>query len=92
MIFQKHIPKFPLDHYVDSIIYIEGNNKGTGLPKTAMSLVFNLEDNFKLFVDKSFTNSIDYKKAMLLFYEQNNISPFKQIFIEQFEFAVKTYF
>lgn len=62
MIFQKHIPKFPLDHYVDSIIYIEGNNKGTGLPKTAMSLVFNLEDNFKLFVDKSFTNSIDYKK------------------------------
>lgn len=37
-------------------------------------------------------NSIDYKKAMLLFYEQNNISAFKRIFIEQFEFAVKTYF
>jgi hypothetical protein len=37
MIYQKHIPKFPLDNYVDSIIYIEGNNKGTGLPKTAMS-------------------------------------------------------
>ena len=35
---------------------------------------------------------IDYKKAMLLFYEQNNISGFKSIFINQFEFAVKTYF
>lgn len=37
-------------------------------------------------------DSIDYKKAMLLFYEQNNISRFKEIFINQFEFAVKTYF
>ncbi|MFR9592723.1 MAG: Fic family protein [Rikenellaceae bacterium] len=37
-------------------------------------------------------DSIDYKKAMLLFYEQNNISAFKRIFCEQFEFAVKTYF
>lgn len=37
-------------------------------------------------------DSIDYKKAMLMFYEQNNISAFKQIFIEQYLFAVKTYF
>lgn len=37
-------------------------------------------------------DSIDYKKAMLLFYEQNNISAFKQIFISQFRFAVETYF
>ena len=37
-------------------------------------------------------DSIDYKKAMLLFYEQNNITKFKEIFIEQFEFAVNTYF
>jgi predicted transcriptional regulator/prophage maintenance system killer protein len=37
-------------------------------------------------------DSIEYKKAMLLFYEQNNISNFKNIFIEQFEFAVNTYF
>ena len=62
MIYQKHIPKFPLDNYIDSIIYIEGNNKGTGLPKTAMSLIFNLEDSFKLFTDKEFTKYIDYKK------------------------------
>jgi Fic family protein len=37
-------------------------------------------------------DSIEYKKAMLLFYEQNNISAFKKIFIDQFEFAVNTYF
>ena len=37
-------------------------------------------------------DSVDYKKALLLFYEQNNISKFKEIFITQFEFAVKTYF
>ncbi|MEX2597836.1 MAG: Fic family protein [Salibacteraceae bacterium] len=36
--------------------------------------------------------SIDYKKAMLLFYEQNNLQAMKNIFIEQFEFAVETYF
>ncbi len=37
-------------------------------------------------------DSVDYKKAMLLFYEQNNLYNFKNIFINQFEFAVKTYF
>jgi Fic family protein len=37
-------------------------------------------------------DSIDYKKAMLMFYEQNNIAAFKKIFIEQYLFAVKTYF
>jgi len=37
-------------------------------------------------------DSIDYKKAMLIFYEQNNLYAFKKIFIEQFEFAVREYF
>lgn len=37
-------------------------------------------------------DSLDYKKAMLLFYEQNNLSAFKSIFIEQNEFGVKNYF
>lgn len=37
-------------------------------------------------------DSVDYKKAMLLFYEQNNISAFKKIFVDQFAFAVQTYF
>jgi len=37
-------------------------------------------------------DSIDYKKAMLIFYEQSNLHAFKQIFIQQFKFAVKEYF
>ena len=37
-------------------------------------------------------DTVEYKKAILIFYEQNNISVFKEIFIEQFRFAVKTYF
>ncbi len=37
-------------------------------------------------------DSVEYKKAMLVFYEQNNLSAFKKIFMDQFEFAVETYF
>ena len=37
-------------------------------------------------------DSLDYKKSMLLFYEQHNLSAFKQIFMEQAEFGVKNYF
>ncbi|MFK8057153.1 MAG: Fic family protein [Saprospiraceae bacterium] len=35
---------------------------------------------------------LDYKKAMLVFYEQNNMQAFKEVFIDQFEFSVRTYF
>ncbi|MEO6636916.1 MAG: Fic family protein [Ginsengibacter sp.] len=35
---------------------------------------------------------IEYKKAIILFYEQNNISAFKKLFIEQYGFAVTNYF
>lgn len=34
----------------------------------------------------------DYKKATILFYEQNNAGFFKKLFIEQFKFAVGNYF
>ncbi|MBP6397350.1 MAG: Fic family protein [Saprospiraceae bacterium] len=37
-------------------------------------------------------DSLEYKKAMLLFYEQNNLSAIKHIYIEQYKFAVETYF
>jgi fido (protein-threonine AMPylation protein) len=35
---------------------------------------------------------IAFKEAMLIFYEQNNLSVIKKIFVDQFDFAVKTYF
>lgn len=37
-------------------------------------------------------DSLDYKKAMLLFYEQNHLAMFKQLFLEQNQFVVKNYF
>lgn len=62
MTVRKHIPKEPLQTYVESILYLEGNNIGAGLPKTNMSLVFNLGERFKLFADHTFTSFTDYKK------------------------------
>jgi Fic family protein len=37
-------------------------------------------------------NPTEYKKAVLMFYELNNISAFKTIFMTQFQFAVENYF
>lgn len=37
-------------------------------------------------------NEADYKKAMILFYEQNNIRAFKDLFVEQLKFAIENYF
>ncbi len=34
----------------------------------------------------------DYHAALLLLYEQNNLSAFKKILLEQVEFAMKEYF
>ncbi|MCU0425902.1 MAG: helix-turn-helix domain-containing protein [Candidatus Kapabacteria bacterium] len=65
MTVRKHIPKEPLQNYVESILYLAGNNIGAGLPKTNMSLVFNLGDSFKLFTDHTFTSFTDYKQYWL---------------------------
>ncbi|MBO5441888.1 MAG: Fic family protein [Alphaproteobacteria bacterium] len=37
-------------------------------------------------------DEVEYKKAIILFYEQNNASYFKQLFLEQFKQAVEKYF
>ncbi|MBP5296494.1 MAG: Fic family protein [Bacteriovoracaceae bacterium] len=34
----------------------------------------------------------EYKKGIILFYEQNDLSYFKKIFVDQFKFGVKNYF
>jgi hypothetical protein len=48
ILFQKHIPKFPLGSDVECIVYEEGNNSGIGFQKTAMSLAF----NFNIIINK----------------------------------------
>jgi hypothetical protein len=35
-------------------------------------------------------DSLRYKQALLLFYEQHNLSNLKDLFIEQYAFAVNT--
>jgi hypothetical protein len=37
-------------------------------------------------------NEDEYKKALILFYEQNSIFKLKDIFIDQYKFALQTYF
>lgn len=37
-------------------------------------------------------NEADYKKAAILFYEQNSAGFFKKLFIEQFRFSIENYF
>jgi Fic family protein len=73
------------------ISYIQPFNDGN---KRTARIVSNAELLAKGYCPISFRtiDSVEYKKAMLLFYEQNNITVFKKIFIDQFEFAVNTYF
>ncbi|MDA3839973.1 MAG: Fic family protein [Patescibacteria group bacterium] len=37
-------------------------------------------------------DELEYKKAIIIFYEQNNLSYFRNLFIEQYSFAVENYF
>lgn len=73
------------------ISYIQPFNDGN---KRTARIVSNAELMANDYCPISFRtiDSVEYKKAMLLFYEQNNLSAFKRIFIDQFEFAVTTYF
>jgi len=84
-IFEKALLALVLISYIQP--FMDGNKRTSRIISNAILLNYNhCPISFRT------VESIAYKKAMLLFYEQNNISNFKNIFIEQFEFAVKTYF
>lgn len=84
-VFEKSLLCLVLLSYIQA--FADGNKRTARIVSNAMLLAGN---NCPL----SFrtVEPIDYKKAMLLFYEQNNISAIKQLFIQQYEFAVNTYF
>lgn len=84
-IFEKALLALVLISYIQP--FVDGNKRTARIVSNAILMNYN-------YCPLSFrtVDSIDYKKAMLLFYEQNNISNFKEIFINQFEFAVRTYF
>lgn len=84
-IFEKALLILVLISYIQP--FIDGNKRTARIVSNAVLM------NYKHCpISFRTVDSVDYKKAMLLFYEQNNISRFKEIFINQFEFAVKTYF
>jgi predicted transcriptional regulator len=84
-VFEKALLSLVLISYIQP--FIDGNKRTARIVSNAILMNYHhCPISFRT------VSSIDYKKAMLIFYEQNNISSFKQIFINQFEFAVNTYF
>lgn len=84
-IFEKALLTLALVSYIQP--FMDGNKRTARIVSNAILISEN-------YCPLSFrtVDSVDYKKSMLLFYEQNNISNFKNMFINQFEFAVNTYF
>ena len=84
-VFEKSLLALVLISYIQP--FIDGNKRTARIVSNAILINHN-------YCPISFRtiDAVEYKKAMLLFYEQNNISSFKEIFISQFEFAVNTYF
>jgi len=84
-IFEKALLALSLLSYIQA--FTDGNKRVARIMANALLIA-------NKFCPISFrtVDAVDYKKAMLLFYEQNNISAFKQIFINQFKFAVENYF
>ena len=84
-VFEKALLTLVLISYIQP--FIDGNKRTARIVSNAILINHN-------YCPISFrtVDAVEYKKAMLLFYEQNNISSFKEIFINQFEFAVNTYF
>ena len=73
------------------ISYIQAFNDGNKRTARIISNAILMENGYCPLSYRSVKAS-EYKKAMLLFYEQNNITEFKKIFINQYEFAVNKYF
>ena len=84
-IFEKSLLTLVLLSYIQA--FTDGNKRTARIMSNAILIA-----NGYCPISFRSVDSVDYKKAMLIFYEQNNISAFKKIFIEQFEFAVNTYF
>lgn len=84
-VFEKALLTLVLLSYIQA--FVDGNKRTARITSNAILIA-----NGYCPISFRTVDSIDYKKAMLMFYEQNNIAAFKKIFIEQFLFAVKTYF
>lgn len=66
--------------------FIDGNKRTSRLLGNAILL----SDNYSPLSYRSVDDRI-YKEACVVFYEQNNVEPFKQLFVEQYIFAANNY-
>ena len=84
-VFDKSLLALVLISYIQG--FVDGNKRTARIISNAILIANNhCPISFRT------VDSVEYKKAMLIFYEQNNITAVKQIFIDQFQFAVNTYF
>ncbi|MBU1136936.1 Fic family protein [Patescibacteria group bacterium] len=67
--------------------FIDGNKRTSRLVGNALLMANNICPLSFRSVDET-----EYKKSMIVFYEQNNLRAFKDLFVEQFKFAVENYF
>lgn len=84
-IFEKAVMLILLIAYIQP--FVDGNKRTSRLSGNAILQSFN-----SCPLSYRSMDDVEYKKAVLLFYEQNNISYFKELFLKQFEFAVGNYF
>jgi Fic family protein len=84
-IFEKSLLSLALISYIQP--FMDGNKRTARIVSNAILMQHRFCP-----ISYRTADSLEYKKAMLLFYEQNNLSAVKEMFMAQFEFAVKTYF
>ena len=83
--FEKSFLSLVLFSYIQA--FEDGNKRTARLTSNALLLAYN-----SVPISYRAVNEIEYKKANIIFYEQNNLWYFKQVFISQYEFAVRNYF
>jgi len=83
--FEKSFLSLVLLSYIQA--FEDGNKRTARLTSNALLFAYN-----SVPISYRAVSEIEYKKASIIFYEQNNLWYFKQVFISQYEFAVKNYF
>lgn len=83
--FEKSLLSLLLISYIQP--FMDGNKRSARLTCNALLNTHNLCPLSYRSID-----SVDYKKAILLFYEQNNLTYFKSLFMTQYHFATTQYF
>lgn len=84
-VFEKALRALLLIGYIQP--FEDGNKRTARLTANALLMAAN-----KCPLSYRSISPSEYKKSILLFYEMNNVSAFKKIFIDQYQFAVENYF